>query len=149
MSRVTVSRTISRPVAEVFGVITDIEKLPESNPDVVRVEFLSEQRSGHGTRFKETRAARGKEMVTELELTEHVVNQHARFVSDMGGTIWDTAFRFHPEGNPSGSATKLEIELESRPYKLLPKLLSPLVLIMVRKGMEKHIDSVKAYCESR
>ena len=149
MSRITVTRRIDAPVDRVFDVITDIERLPETNEDVVGVEFLSEQRSGPGTRFRETRSSKGREMKTELELTEVVANDRARFVSDMGGTVWDTVFSFRPLGSPPGSETELLIELEARAYKLLPKLMYPFVKGMVRRGMEKHIDGLKAYCEAR
>jgi len=147
MSRITVSHTIQAPVATVFKAVTDIEHLPDSNPDVVRVDFLSDQKSGAGTRFRETRSARGKEMVTELEVTEHVENEHARFVTDSGGTVWDTVFTFRPKGSPAGSATELVIQLDARPHKLLARVMVPLIKGMVRKGMEKHIDALREYCE--
>lgn len=144
MKPIVVARTVRAPVETVFGVIADIEKLPESNPDVVKIEFLTEQRTGAGTRFKETRESKGRQMVTELELTEMTPNRRARFVSDMGGTIWDTVFSFSSAG---GDSTELEIRLDARPHKLLPKLIGRFVRPMVHKGMEKHIDSVRAYCE--
>jgi uncharacterized protein YndB with AHSA1/START domain len=147
MSRITVSRTVAAPVATVFAVVTNIERLPESNPDVVRVEFLTDQRSGAGTRFRETRSSRGREMVTELEVTEYVENEHARFVTDTGGTVWDTVFTFRPTGSPPGSATDLEIQLDARAHKLLAKIMNPLIKGMVRKGMEKHVAALSAYCE--
>lgn len=149
MSQITVARTIRAPIAEVFRVITDIENLPASNPDVIRVEFLSDQHRGAGTRFLETRGGKRKQVVTELELTECEENERARFVSDMGGTIWDTMFSFRPKGSPQGSETQLEIRLDARPYKLLAKIMNPLINGMVRKGMQSHIDSIGDYCEGQ
>lgn len=148
MSRITVSHAIEAPVATVFNVVTDIERMPQSNPDVVKVEFLSDQRTGAGTRFRETRSSKGKEMVTELELTEFVPNERARFVTDAGGTVWDTVFTFRPTGSPQGSATELEIQLDARAHKLLAKIMNPLIKGMVRRGMEKHMTALCAYCES-
>ena len=148
MSMITVSLDIRAPIETVFRVITDIEKLPESNPDVTRIEFLTDQRSGPGTRFRETRTSKGKEMQTELELTELVANEHARFVSDMGGTIWDTVFLLRPQGSPPGSETHLEIALDARPYKLPAKLAFPMIKGMVQRGMEQHVDSLRTYCEA-
>lgn len=145
MSQITVARTIRAPVTKVFSVITDIEKLPASNPDVLRVEFLSDQHYGAGTRFLETRGGKRKQVVTELELTECEENERARFVSDMGGTIWDTMFTFRPKD----SETELEIRLDARPYKLLAKIMNPLISGMVRKGMQSHIESVGDYCEGQ
>ena len=55
MSGVTVTRTIDAPASTVFRVITDVENSPSVTPEVVGVEFLTEQRTGAGTRFRETR----------------------------------------------------------------------------------------------
>ena len=147
MSTITVSRDVRAPIEKVFRAVTDVEKLSESNPDVVRIEFLTDQRSGAGTRFRETRTMKGQEVQAELELTEVVDNEHARFVSDTGGAIWDTVFRFRPQGSPPGSETHLEIALDARPYKMSAKLMMPMITTMVRRGMEKHLDSLCAYCE--
>lgn len=149
MTEITVSRDIRAPVETVFRAITDIAKLPESIPDIVRIEFLGERRSGAGTRFRETRSMMGKEMRTELELTEVVDNERARFVSDMGGAIWDTVFRLRPRGSPPGSETHLEVALDARPYKLQAKLMIPAVRGMVSRSMEQQIDSLRAYCEAQ
>lgn len=141
--RIAVWREIEAPVETVFRTIADIEALPAVNPDVESIEFLSERRSGPGTRFKETRVGKRRKVVTELEVVEQVENERVRFVSDLGGVIWDTNFRFRPEGGGS----RLDIELEARPHKLLPRIISPLMKRMIRSGMEKHIDSVKDRCE--
>ena len=84
-------------------------------------------------------------MVTELELTEYEENERARFVTDAGGTVWDTVFSFQP----TGAATKLVIELEARPHRFLSKLMYPLIKRMVRKGMETHIGALTSYCEKQ
>jgi len=85
-------------------------------------------------------------MVSELEVTEQVENESARFVTDVGGTVWDTLFTFRPVGDK----TELVIQLDARAYKLLPKIMIPLIVKgMVRKGMEKHIISLGAYCEGQ
>ena len=42
MSRIIVARTIQAPVQTVFDAVTNIERLPESSPEVVRVEFLTD-----------------------------------------------------------------------------------------------------------
>ncbi len=55
MGQFTVTRTIGAPVGVVFRAITDVEILPDVVPDVLSTEFLSEIRSGAGTRFHETR----------------------------------------------------------------------------------------------
>ena len=129
--------------------VTDVEGLPVRDDAIMRVEFLSESRSGVGTRFRETRTSGRRETTTELEITELVANEHARFVSDAGGTIWDTTFRTRAMGTPAGSKTEFQIDMEARPHKLLARIFTPLIRPMVRKGMQSHIDAFRAHCEGR
>ena len=143
MTRISVTREIAAPVDVVFDAITNIERLPETNPDVVRVEFLGEQRSGVGTRFRETRAMGKKQMDTDLEIVELVPGEHARMVTDSHGTIWDTTFYTRP----SAAGTELEIRMDARPHKLLTKILTPVMKGVFRKGMEKHSGNFATYCE--
>ena len=145
MTRITVARRIAAPVAIVFGAIADIEKLPETNPGIVSVEFLSNARRGLGTRFRETRRMQQKELVTELEVTEFTENERARMVADTHGTVWDTVF----EVTPSGDHTELRITMDARPHALLPRVMTPFLKGFFKKGIEKHLDSLAEYCASR
>ena len=72
MTRVTVSRLIAAPADVVFRAVSDIERLPETSPDYLAVEFLSDTRSGVGTRFNVTMKSGKKERVYEQEVTEYV-----------------------------------------------------------------------------
>ncbi|MDA8015962.1 MAG: SRPBCC family protein [Thermoanaerobaculia bacterium] len=150
MSRleVTVSGSVQAAADRVYDAIEDIQNIPRRDQAVQKIEFLSQQKRGAGTRFRETRSMGKRTVVTELEVTEAVAGESVRFVSDAGGTIWDTVYTCRPEGS-DGSSTWLEIAMEARPYKLLPKLMSRFVLPMVRKGMKQHLEELKTYCESR
>ena len=143
MSRVVVSRAIDAPADRVFSVLTDIERLPDSNPDVVAVEFVGDTRRGPGTRFRETRRSGKKEMVTELELVEWDEGRSARFVSDAGGTVWDTTFRVEPR---APDACHLTIDMDARPHTWLARIMLPLIRGMIRRGMTKHLDGLASYC---
>ena len=145
MTQITVQRTIDAPLGTVFRAVTEVENLPASIPDVVSVEFLSEARSGVGTRFRETRRMGKREMQTELEVTELVPNERARMVADSHGTVWDTLFTVRP----AGDKTELEICMDARPHKLLPRLMNPLMKGVFRGGLQKHLDAVSAYCEAQ
>ena len=78
-------------------------------------------------------------------MTEFVENERARMVADTHGTIWDTTFSVRTVG----ADVELTIAMDARPHKLLPKLMNPLMKPMFRKGMERHIDKLRAYCEAR
>lgn len=145
MTRVAVSRGMTAPPEVVFRAVTDVANLPRLDPDIVKIEFLSERRSGVGTRFRETRLMKGKEMVTELEITEWTEDRAVRMVADSHGTVWDTRFTIEPVGGK----TQLTIAMDARPHKLMPKLLNPLMKGMFRKGITKHLETVAHWCESQ
>lgn len=143
MTTMTVKRTIRAAPEAVFQAVADLENLPNVVPDVVRIEFQSDQKSGVGTRFRETRRMKSKENHTDLEITECEENRRIRFVADSHGTVWDTVFQV----TPAGQATDLTLTMEARAHKLLPKLMNPLFKGLMTKGLAKHVDAVQAYCE--
>ena len=83
---------------------------------------------------------------TELEVTEYVQDEHVRFVSDAGGTVWDTTFTVEPD--PDGRGTRLVMVMEARPHKLLARLATPLMKRVIAKAIDADRDAVKAYAEA-
>ena len=143
MSRTAVARTIDASVERVFDTVAHIENFSTAVPHIIDVEFLSEQRRGVGTRFRETRAFRGRQATTELEVTEYVKNELVRLVSDEGGTIWDTVFTV--TGVEEG--TRLDMVMDASAYKFTAKLLNPLLKGIIARAIKGDMDAVKAYCE--
>ena len=144
MTRTHVTRTISAPLDRVFDCVAHVENFQKAVPGIVNIEFLSDEHSGVGTRFRETRLMNGKEVTVELEVTEYVENEHIRIVSDTHGTVWDTVFRV----SPAADQTTLDMTMDAKAYKLLPKLTNPLVKGMIQKAVEKDMDAVKVHCET-
>ena len=143
MTRTTVTRTIDAPIELVFNTVADIRQFSLALPHVVKFEFLSDVTSGLGTRFRETRLMNGKETITELEITEYVENDRVRIVADSHGTVWDTTFDVMSEGGK----TTLTLTMDAKAYKLLSKLMNPLIKGMIKKAVEKDMDLVKVFCE--
>ncbi len=143
MSRITITRKIDAPADLVFETVADVEKFADVIPEIVRVEFLSGPRSGVGTRFRETRRMRGRESSTDLEVKEYEANRRIRLVADSHGTIWDTVFVV----TESGGTTTLEMTMDATPYRVIPKLLNPLMKNAIRAAIEKDMDAVRAHCE--
>ena len=143
MTSTTVTKTIAAPIDRVFETIADIENFKRAIPHIINVEFLSERRTGVGTRFRETRLMKGKESATELEVTEYVANDRIRLVADSHGTIWDSLFavRAVPEG------TELTMTMEAKAHQLIAKLMNPIVMPAVSSAVEDDLDLVKRYCE--
>lgn len=148
MKSISASRTINAPIDKVFNAIADARQFVEAVPDIVNVEFLSEQQFGVGTRFNETREMKGKAQTVTLEVTEQVENEHIRIVSDEGGTVWDTVFSVHRNSEDSENV-ELKLVMEARPYKLIARIVTPLIFGMVSKAVEGDMDSIKAFCEKR
>jgi len=143
MPRTVVTRTINAPIDSVFKTVADIKQFSQANPKIVNVEFLSDLKSGVGTRFRETRLMNGHKATTELEVTEFVENERVRLVADSGGTIWDTVFTVKPEHGQ----TVLTMTMDANAYKLLSKVMNRLIGGMIKKAVEQDMDAVKKYCE--
>ena len=142
-SVVQTTREINAPLERVFKTIATIGEFSQAVPGILRVEFLTDQHYGVGTRFRETRSMNGKQVATELEVTELEENHSIRMVSDAGGTIWDTVFTTEQRGDQ----VLMNMLMDARPYQIFSKLMTPIILGMVRKAVEGDMDCVKQYCE--
>ena len=143
MTRMIVTRTIDAPIDVVFKTVADINQFSQAIPHIVKVEILSDVKSGVGTRFRETRLMKGKEAATELEVTEYTENDRVRIVADSHGTVWDTLFTVESRKGH----TELTMTMDAKAYKLLPKLMNPMVKGIIKKAVAKDMDAVKAFCE--
>ena len=144
MTQIIVTRTINASIDLVFKTIADIRNFSKALPHVVNFEFLSDSKTGVGTQFRETRLMKGKKSITELEVTEYMENNRIRMVADSHGTVWDTTFTV----DFTGGKTTLILTMDAKAYKLLPKILNPLIKGMIKKAIERDMDLVKSYCES-
>jgi len=145
MTRIVCAREINAPADTVFNLVANIDQQSEVFPHVVNYEYLSEQRSGVGTCFRVTREMKGKEDITELEVTEYVENERIRMVADSHGTVWDTVFTTEP----TDDGTKLTIAMDAKAHKLLPKLMNPLIKGMISMAIENDLDFFKEACEEK
>ena len=136
-------RTIAAPVEMVFDAIAHVGKFKEVAPHIVKVEILSDIEKGVGSKFRETRVMKGRESSTVLECTEYEENKRVRFVSDEGGTIWDTVFTTEPRDN----GTYMTMQMDARPHKFMARRVTPMIMGMVGKAIEGDMDAVKDYCE--
>ncbi len=146
MTRTELSRTVDAPTGVVFSTIADISNFSRAVPHIEHVEFLSEAKWGVGGRFRETRLMGSTRATTELEVTEYVQDERVRLVSDQGGTVWDTTFTVEP--GPDGRGARLVMVMEARPYKLVAKLVTPLMKRVIAKAIAADLDAVKAYAEA-
>lgn len=147
MAQTAVSRRIHAPIDLVFDTVANIERFAKAVPHITDVTFLTDQRSGVGTRFAETRVMRGRQATTTLEVTEYEENERVRLVADEGGTVWDTVFTVAAVDGEDG-VTDLDMVMVATPYKLSARIVNPLMKGIIRRAIEGDLDGVKAYCEA-
>lgn len=143
MKTITVTKNINAPVEKVFNTVAHIEEFSKTVPHIVKVEFLTEQKTGAGTRFRETRLMKGKEAATELEVTEYVKNEKVRLVAENMGTVWDTTFSV----KAANGGTILTIAMDAKSNNFFAGLMNSMIRGMIAKEVEKDMDAVKVYCE--
>ena len=143
MPKTVVSRSIDAPVAFVFKAISDIRHFSKAIPHIAKIEYLTEQQSGVGTRFRETRLMNGKVASTELEVTEFVENERIRLVADSDGTLWDSVFVV----KAAGDQTDLTLTMDATPQTMMAKMMAPMTKHIIQKALEDDMDSMKTYCE--
>lgn len=144
MKPIVATRTIKAPLDLVFQTVSDVRNFRAAVPHIVKIEFLSDQQVGVGTRFRETRVMHGREQAVEIEIAEHVENERVRMVSDAGGAIWDTEFSL----SKAGGDVELNMRMDVRPYRFLARMMIALIRGMVAKGVESDMDAVKSFCEA-
>lgn len=138
-------RLVNAPIEKTFETIGSIEEFSRAVPQIKNYEFLSEQTEGLGTKFRETRIMNGKESETVLAIIDFVQNQLVRYLSDAGGTTWDTIFKVEE----SEKQTSLAMKMDATPNSIAAVFIVPLILGMVSKAVEGDMDSIKDYCEKR
>jgi len=146
MPVITIRTDIKAPADAVFRAVSDIEHFPDTAPNILDVEFLTEQRSGVGTRFRERREMNGEVHVTELEMTEYDPDDlRVRMVTDTHGTVWDTVVRVQP----AGDGCQVRFEMDCRGSTWVKRVMNVVMQPLFRRGMQSHVDALVLYCEGR
>jgi len=144
MQPIRTQRTIHAALEEVFRTISDVRNFRQAVPHITKIDFLTDQQVGVGTRFLETRLMQGREQTVELEVAEYVENDRIRMRSDAGGTLWDSLFTV----SAGASGVTLEMQMDILPHTLFAKIITPMIKGMVVRGVASDMDAVKTYCET-
>ncbi len=142
MRPVTETRRTNAAIGAVLRAVSEVGRLAEAIPHIVNAELLTASRTGVGTRFRETRTLNGKSQTTGLEVNEHAEIERVRRVADGHGAVRDTVFAVkQAEGH-------VEMVVEARPRKPVPEIMYLLFRRVIRKAVEKDVDSVRK-CRER
>jgi len=134
---------INAPIDRVFETISTPEHFKKAVPQIIDIEFLSDQHTGIGTKFKETRLMNKRAVSTVLEIVSQETNAHIRMVSKAGGTIWDSTFSTEAEAN----GVQLRLVMTALPQNFLAKMTLGMLKKMLEKALKRDLEAVKAYCE--
>ncbi|MDG1837184.1 MAG: SRPBCC family protein [Phycisphaerales bacterium] len=142
----TIERRIAAPQQAVWDIITDIPGSIDRIDAIVKIEMLTDQGMGMGTRWKETRLVFKRESTEEMQVIEfepplrYVVEAHscgAHFVSEL---------RCEPDGE---DGSRLVMTMETTPVTFFAKLMKPLAKLAMgttRKILVKDLDDIAKAC---
>ena len=146
---ITASVSIGAPPEAVWDRITDIERAAEPIPAIRRIEILSTQRRGLGTRWRETRIMFGREATEVMEITEWRPPREYVTCARSHGCDYRSTLRV----TPSGDGCILEFEFGATPLTLMARamgaIMGPLMRGAIAKALQGDLEAIRASCEPR
>jgi uncharacterized membrane protein len=135
---------INRPVDEVFGYVTDPDKLPSWQTNTVSVEMEPDGPMALGTRLREVhKAAGGRELQSVVEVSQYEPERRLELRIVEGPLAVDGLFVFAPT---DGASTRLELFGTGRPEGAM-RLAQPLLRHFVRRQFAAHLLTLKRVME--
>lgn len=149
MKPITLSRTIAAPPGRVYQLATDLTRLPQTIPAIVRVEVVEAGpggRFGVGTRWQETRKAMGKEMTVELWVSACEPGRSFTVDAEVMNTLYSTRFDFSTSAD--GRGTEATLRCAATPRSFMSKVMAGLTKGAMAKGMRGDLDALARAAES-
>ncbi|WP_394189950.1 SRPBCC family protein [Paenisporosarcina quisquiliarum] len=134
---------INAPVEKVFAITTDFEHAPFIMENVVKTEKLTEGPMQVGTRVKEVRNIRGKEVDTVLVISEFIPNQKYTVKSENFGMTVEYQYRFLAQ--EIGTTVDFNGLIHTKGLK--NALIKPLFEMILKKEDKDHLVKLKQYIE--
>jgi uncharacterized membrane protein len=142
--RIELPVDVARPVQDVFGYVTDLERLGEWQPNVVSVTKETEGPMGQGTRLREVRRGpfgRNVEAIVEVAAYEPNRRFDLRIVS--GPLRIDGSHEFHE----TDGGTRIDFVAHSQPGGAL-RLAEPLLARVLKRQFSGYYERLKDVLES-
>ncbi len=155
MKPVKISRTVTATAQAVFDVVANGRNYGMAIPEIDTVEFLTDNETGLGARFRETRRFSGVQAffakvfglsATESEVTGFEDGRMVRLLTEEAGALWHTTFTVTP--NENGNETRLDMLVRIEPVSFMGKLVTPFLRPAAVKGITADVEAVKAYVEA-
>jgi carbon monoxide dehydrogenase subunit G len=139
--RIELTFEIARTPADVFELLSDIERLPEWQASAV--EAHADGPLGEGSRVTEKRRLLGREVDTELEVVAYEPPQRLTLRS-LGGPV---DFTVEHDLAVQGAGTQLKVVAEAEPGGLL-RLTEPVLARKAEQEFRRDFDRLKELLES-
>ena len=145
MGTISITKTIDAPKGAVFEAFTDLTKVADRIPDIVKIEVLADALEEVGTKWLETRKMFGKEATEELEVTGFEPGRLFVAACDGCGSHFKASYGFSEQGG----STRVDFTMETTPGGFFARLMGGLMTGTMKKCCEKDMDTLKGWIESR
>ena len=135
---------INRPLNEVFGYLTNIEKQVEWRSGLVEAKRTSEGPLGVGSTAREVLQFLGRKMENTVEITDYEPDKFMAFKSTSGPM--SLRGKLTVEEVPGG--TRVDFTIEGEPGGLF-KLAGPILRRIARRQIETDYSNLKDLLEAR
>ena len=139
----TVSELIAAAPDEVYRVLIDVERSAEVLPGVSRVEVLSEERSGAGLKWRESRRMMGRDASIELEIVEATRPHRLKIESRVMNTSYESTFTI----TAASGGTHLAHDFKSVGGGFLAGIIEKMTAGTMKSSMQADLAAIKSYCE--
>ncbi len=111
MIKIELSIDINRPVEEVFAYVTDPANDAKWQDGVIESRLVSDGPMGVGSKIRDVRKLLGRQIESELEVTEYIPNKLFSLKVASGPLPFEMRQTFHP----SGEGTRIDLVAEGEP----------------------------------
>ena len=147
----SLSRDIAAEPTRVWSVLTDLERAPEIHPGVSAVEKLTDGPVRLGTRWRETRAATGRDETHEREVVEHEALGLLRIAEGDGKTRSVTTYTLtalHPGTRLTVSVDEEATEDAGTLAKMAMKVMAPVGQQLAKRSLTADLDAIARAAEA-
>lgn len=138
--------SVKAPIDKAFKIFSDIPGTQKRLTAVTKIEVVSKQKSGSGTRWRETRKLYGKESTEEMWITDFEPPRMFALEAESHGTKFRTVYEFFENGD----LTDVFMTFEGKPQAIGAKLAAGFSVLFkgaTQKALQKDLDELKIACE--
>lgn len=142
----TVERHIPASQSRVWEVVSNLHDAANAIEAITKIEVLTGEEIGPGTRFTETRVMFRREVTETMEITAWNPPESYVVGGESCGARFETVIRCTPDGD---DATMLSMTMKTTPVSFVAKLMRPIAGIMMgsmRKMIARDLDDISRAC---